>query len=180
MVIFLTNLTFIFIFLIPLEGAPPVVVVEGTPTVAEVVVATAVLATVLVVAAATTTAAGVVVVAVGVVVVAAVAVATAIAAAAAKSASAAATTLVRVSVALGGTPAASGSSISRRFEGARPCAMKHLDTLVEVSNHAEEVIHGQGLSADVKSRNQGLVVHIQPRNDEGDKLLVGDGFSSGG
>ena len=33
MIIFLANLTFIFILLIPLEGAPPIVVVVGTPVV---------------------------------------------------------------------------------------------------------------------------------------------------
>ena len=92
-----------------------------------------------------------------------------------------ATTLVGVAVAAEVVVVAttSGCNISRGLESPCPCPVEHLNALVEVGDHAEEIIHREGSSAYVQRRDQRLVVHVEPCNDVRKKICFCYGVPGG-
>ena len=174
MISFLANLTLVKIFIITLEGTTIVVVVAALVVVvaALVVVATATTAAVLEVATTTatsmrigSTATAATVLEVG-------------AAAAAWTATIAPTTTTLGRVLRGfGRPATAIGGISRGLEGAGTSSLEQLDALIEVGDHAKELIGGDMISSHIQSRDDGLVFHVETGDDERDEFIFADWFS---
>ena len=185
MVSLFADLTLAFITFIALKiVAPSVVVVEGAPRIvatSEVALlgisptTTAVMATpdiVLMIATTTT-----IIAAATRVMIAVVRVVFVVVVPAAAARSAAAIAFMLATKPLAGSLAAARSAVGRRLEAAYASPMEHLDSLIEVFDHGEELLDGDRISTNVQCGDDEMIIHIKPRNDERHQLVFPDQFS---
>ena len=52
--------------------------------------------------------------------------------------------------------------------------MEHIDSLIEVCHHGEEDVDGDWFCSCIERRDDGLVLHVQPDDDEGEQFILAD------
>ena len=63
------------------------------------------------------------------------------------------------------------------LEVADACPKEHLDALVEIGYHGEEVLDSDWISMCIQGGDDGLILHVKPREDERRQLILPDRFA---